>query len=241
MKGEVLVVKNIHRESPGLIRTVFNEQRIPFRPYNPAGYNWEFPDPGDYSAVIVLGGPQSANDKSMGNELEFIAESMDRNAPYLGICLGMQALGKAAGGEVCKAPVMEIGCRDRDTKEIYQVKLTDEGKSDPLFCGIGAGVFPVFQLHGEAVKPGGKIKLLGTSYDERHVPVQIIKAGERSYGIQGHLELTNSMLEKWMNEDEMFFGHDKIAISRDYKILKEQYRQNGRKIIENFLEIAGLR
>nr|WP_287222515.1 gamma-glutamyl-gamma-aminobutyrate hydrolase family protein [Prosthecochloris sp.] len=63
------------------------------------------------SAVVTLGGPQSANDtdRAMRRELENLKAILDKKIPYLGICLGMQTLVKAAGGNVITCPIKETG------------------------------------------------------------------------------------------------------------------------------------
>ena len=238
---KVLIVKNVHRESPGLIKTVLDEYGIPIRLYNPHSHNMKFPNPNDYSAVIVLGGPQSANDLEMQNELEFIARTTGANIPCFGVCLGMQALVRANGGGVVKADYQEVGCRDKKGN-IYIVELTSEGKTDPLFRSIPHR-FPIFQLHGETVFGGDRILLLGEGdslYSTAQEQYQVVKVGKNAYGIQGHLEVTPSMLERWLQSDKMFDSHDKDTIRQDFKKLEPQYSENGRRIIINFLRIAHL-
>ena len=60
--------------------------------------------------MMVFGGPDSANDdtEKMKQELQRISEILDAEIPYLGICLGMQALVKAAGGTVRKNKIKDL-------------------------------------------------------------------------------------------------------------------------------------
>ncbi|MEK6828220.1 MAG: hypothetical protein AABX78_02615, partial [Nanoarchaeota archaeon] len=95
--------------------------------------------------------------------------------------------------------------------------------------------FKIFQLHGETVALKNGTKLLGTGKHCRH---QIVKACNNAYGIQGHLEVTELMLENWLYEDTMFDNHDKNSIMKDFKSLKNEYYSNGIKLINNFLDLA---
>lgn len=78
----------------------------------------------------MLGGPASANDNSHVIRLAFqiVDEAIGLNLPFLGVCLGLQILVKATGGEVVKSVKKEIGFSDGDSG-YYEVELTEEGKS----------------------------------------------------------------------------------------------------------------
>lgn len=233
-KAKVLIAKNISREVPGLIEEVLKEKNIEFDLID-LGKGDSFPDSTKYSAVFVLGGPDSANDKTpkMQNELKKIREILTAKIPYFGVCLGMQALVKAAGGEVYSNPVREIGCKD-NAGIYYEVNLTKEGINDPIFRSIKS-TFKIFQLHGETVGLKNGMKLLGIG---KHCKNQIVRVSKNAYGIQGHLEVTDLMLKKWLAEDSMFDNHDKNSIMEDFKSIKNEYRNNGIKLINNFLDIA---
>lgn len=228
-----LIVQNSEGEEPGLIAEALNKRNCEFEIAN-LDEN-DFPDISRYDLFFVLGGPDSANDKTpkMIVEIERIKEIIRLQMPYFGICLGMQALAKAAGGKVCRNPVPEIGCKDY-SGESYEIVLSEEGIKDPIFAGIESG-FKIFQLHGETVELGSAIKLLGAG---KHCKNQAIKAGNSAYGIQGHLEITEAMLKNWLAEDPMFDNFDKNKILKDFRGNKEEYRTNGLKLINNFLDIA---
>lgn len=231
---KVLIVQNISREGPGLIEEVLNERGYEFDIFN-SSRNENFPETSKYNAVFVLGGPDSANDKTqkMRNELKRINKILDTKIPYFGVCLGMQTLVKAAGGEVYANPVKEIGCKD-NKEAYYKVELTEEGVKDPIFAGIKSP-FKIFQLHEETVRLKNGIKLLGTG---KHCKHQIVKIGNNAYGIQGHLEVTDSMLKKWLAEDSMFNKHNKNEVLKDYKSVQKEYNKNGKILIKNFLDLS---
>lgn len=230
---KILIVQNISRENPGLIEEVLNERNPEF---DIVDLNEkDFPEPSNYDAVFVLGGPDSANDETpkMKKELQRVKEIINSEIPYFGVCLGMQALVKADGGDVYPNHVKEVGCKDSNGK-YYEVGLTAEGLKDQIFAGIKSP-FKIFQLHGETVNLKSGIKLLGTG---EHCRNQIVKIGKNAYGIQGHLEVTDSMLKQWLAEDSMFDNYNKKTILKDFRDVQAEYRTNGTRLISNFLDIA---
>ena len=57
----------------------------------------------NYAAVVVFGGPMSANDCAMEGiqkELDFIPDVLKLKIPFLGLCLGGQLLARVLGAKV---------------------------------------------------------------------------------------------------------------------------------------------
>ena len=236
MGKRVLVVKNRTHEGPGLIEILLKEHQIPYE-ITDLDQGERFPSLESYGALVVLGGPDSANDRTakMKEELDRIREALDLKTPYLGICLGLQALVKAAGGEVVKSPVKEIAFRDRD-HEWFQVDLTEEGRRDPIFTGFHAS-FPIFHLHGETVILSGEMSLLGRG---KWCTNQVVRVGENAYGLQGHLELTSEMFEVWLQKDPDLLKLNKEMLRKEFRFLQEEYLQNGRRLFTNFFKMSHL-
>lgn len=234
---KVLLIQNITRESGGLVEDVLKERSIEFDIANLDDGD-KFPNPLNYSAIFVFGGPDSANDKTdkMLNELKRIKETIDAGIPYFGVCLGMQTLVKAVGGEIYKNHVKEIGCRDNKGK-YFEIEFTNQGKKDQIFNGIKSPL-KIFQLHGETVNLKNGMKLLATG---KHCKNQVVKTGNSAYGIQGHLELTDDMFEDWITEDSDLKTINRNLLRADYIKLKYEYESNGRRILNNFLELADLK
>lgn len=233
---KVLIIKNIAREGPGLLQEALDSHGIAYGIAD-LDKGEPFPDPRAYDALFVLGGPDSANDDTpkMKGELKRIRQALDADIPYFGVCLGLQTLVKAAGGEVVKNPVKEAGWRGPDGK-YFQIGLTQQGRADPLFEGLPS-LLPIFHLHGETVVLAEGMTLLATG---THCTNQAVKVGEHAYGIQGHLELTPGMLEEWMRHDPGLMPLDKDALRKDYAALRGLYEIAGKRLLENFLRIAGL-
>ncbi len=236
MEKEILIVKNVSNEGPGLLEDLLKEQEIKYTIIE-LNQGEKFPHVENYAAMVVLGGPDSANDENekIRNELLRINECVSAGIPYLGICLGLQTLVKARGGEVFKNPIKEIGFRDPENN-FFTVDLTEDGKQDPLFIGLGQ-TFKIFQLHGETVKLTKDMRLLATG---KFCHNQIIKIGKNAYGIQCHFELTPEKFENWISNDPDLLRLDKNQLRKDFESNKKEYNQVGRRLFKNFLKIAGL-
>lgn len=233
---QVLIIQNIPREGPGIIQQVLDKNSIKSQIVD-LSQNHPIPPLEDFKSVVVMGGPDSANDDTpkMKSELGVVRQCLAQEKPYLGICLGMQDLVKAAGGQVVPNTFREIGFKAPSGKT-YKVTLTENGKIDPLFAKM-AQEFPVFHLHGETVIPSASVNLLA---EGNLVKNQIVKVGPNAYGIQGHLELTDEMLETWLNQDPWLQEQNAQQIREQFKLMKTEYTQTAWTLITNFLEIAGL-
>ena len=234
--SKVLLVKNITREGPGLIEKVLEEQGIAHDLIDLEAGD-VFPDLAGYRALIVFGGPDSANDETpkIRHELGRIRTWRDSGRPFLGICLGLQLMVKALGGEVYKNPVKEVGFRDPAGRP-YRIDLTPQGHRDPLFANFEQHAFPVFQLHGETVRPTPSMILLGEGIHCRH---QVVKSGTSAYGLQCHFELTRELLLDWLAEDEDLLRLNRGDVLRDFDEMFEGYTAAGRRLMMNFFTLAG--
>ena len=242
-------IKNCGREGPGLLETIATERAVPFRIIDlDAGE--ALPDSNSCSAVVLLGGPMSANENSerMSAELVFVGELLKQEIPVFGICLGLQILAKAAGGSVNVHSIREMGVIAPD-RRAYAMALTEAGRADPLFKGydvtfppikLGAtSVIPVFQLHGETIvlPPEPAATLLATGL---FCTNQAARFGQRAWGIQGHVEITRTMIETWMHDDNDLRSADRIGLLRDLSYVLPEYERAARMVFGNFLDIAGL-
>jgi|PlaIllAssembly_1097288.scaffolds.fasta_scaffold20493_2 GMP synthase-like glutamine amidotransferase len=232
----VLILKNEPRENPGLIELLLKKHSLDYQIVE-LDNKTIIESIKDYSALIVLGGPESANNTSpkMINELSLIRKAFQSHIPYLGVCLGFQALVKAMGGNVVKCRLQETGFRDPENR-FFKVKLTDKGRKDRLFDQLPDDL-TVFQLHGETVQITPQMDLLATGDFCKN---QIIKIGENAYGIQSHFELTDELLELWIKEDADLKKLNAEQLLSDFDTLKEVYQKTGLQLFYNFLTITGL-
>lgn len=234
--SKLLIIQNITREGPGLLKQVLSDENVTFDVID-LDQGQELPALGEYKAVVVLGGPDSANDETskMISELTCIKEALDAGIPYLGICLGLQTAVKAAGGKVVPGAVKEIGFINPDENQ-HTVTTTDEGKTDPLLAGLPE-VLDVFQLHGETVELTQGMAVLATG---QYCKNQVVRVTDKAYGIQSHFELTLEMLEVWAENDPDLIPIGKAKLLADFKAIEQSYTTTGQTLLRNFLRIAEL-
>ncbi len=143
-------------------------------------------DLGAYSGVILGGGPFNSSDEDKSDlqlrveaDLSYVVdEVLSRQIGFLGLCYGVGVLTSALGGVV-----------DRTYGEPpsgIAVRLTDEGRSDPLLAGV-TDEFVAFVAHKEACTELPASAVLLAEGDD--CPVQMFRVGEHAYATQFHPEL----------------------------------------------------
>jgi len=235
-KRKILIIKNITREGPGLLKEILDCYEIKYDIVD-VHQGEHFPDPKIYSALFVFGSPDSANDTTskIKQELKRVQEATEAGIPCFGVCLGMQLLVKANGGKVYKHHVREVGWRDLEG-DYFEVILTAAGEADPLFSGVKSPL-NIFHLHSETVELTNGMQLLATG---KYCGNQVVKVGENAYGIQGHLELTPGMLQEWIRQDPELLQLDYKALQVDYARIRTKYEHVGKAVFMNFLKLGGV-
>jgi GMP synthase (glutamine-hydrolysing) len=147
------------------------------------------PDWHEVDLVLAMGGPMGVYDETghpwLAAEKQWIAAAVRAGTPYLGVCLGAQLLAASLGAEVRAGDAPEVG--------VLPVEVTELGRADPLFALLGSQ-FLALQWHGDTFAvPAGAVRL-GQSVA---YPNQAFRFGEIAYGVQFHVEVTDSMLAEW--------------------------------------------
>ena len=179
----ILVLRHEPFEHLGYFGEILQQLSIPFE-YKDLG---EDLDLSGRSAVIAMGGPQSANDAlaALAAELNLIGQAIHSGKPVLGICLGSQLIAKALGARVYRNPEKEIGW--------FPIHFTEQAAQDPLFSGIPSPT-TFFHWHGETFDLPSGAQWLAYSGRCRH---QAYRYAANVYGIQFHPEITPAMIEDW--------------------------------------------
>jgi GMP synthase-like glutamine amidotransferase len=182
----VLVFRYARTEGPGHFATFLAEH----------GIAWKLValDEGDAvpassegcAGLGFMGGPMSANDELPWTQpvLALMRDAVRRAVPVIGHCLGGQMLARAAGGQVARSPVKEIG---------WVPLVADRNAAAREWLGALEG-FTAFQWHADAftVPPGAERILTG-----QHCPNQAYVLDGRHLGMQCHVEMTAEMIETW--------------------------------------------
>ena len=177
----VLVLRHEPFEHLGYFEEILKNRNISFV-YSDLG---DLLDLGNHDGVIVMGGPQSANDQEMAVELHFIHQALGMKTPLLGICLGAQLIAKALGAHVYRNREKEIGWAP--------VYLTEAAAGDPVFGGLPSPS-TFFHWHSETfMLPPGAVSL---AYSDK-CRQQAFRFDDTVYGIQFHPEITPEMIADW--------------------------------------------
>jgi len=226
LEKPILILKNVDLEGPGLIEDFLKRNNIKFKIVE-YYLKKELIDSDLYSAVIILGGPMSVNDKLhyISNEIKLIQETIRKNIPLLGICLGSQLISKSGGGFVERNHSKEIG--------VYNIFLTSIGMKCPLFKNL-SNPFKVFQWHDETftIPPLGE--WLATSETCLNQAVRLGTA----FGIQFHFEFTPIMIKKMIENYSNDILEGKFEVKKildKFNQFYPQIKENGYKIMQNFV------
>ena len=135
------------------------------------------PSPDAFDALVILGGPMSANDEDrygwMTEELRLIGSAIERGRAVVGLCLGAQLMAKVSGARVFRNEHREIGW--------YPVEATEQGRAVGL-----PPVFVPFHWHGETFELPAGAELLASSAACTN---QGFAVDRRVIGLQFHLEV----------------------------------------------------
>ena len=158
------------------------------------GFNFEISRPslGDslptnlnnYSAIVVFGGPMSANDNNefMKKEIDWIGQVLQSEVPFLGICLGAQILVKYLGCKVEKNlnEFSEIG--------FYKIQPTENG----IKMFQSQDVFYQFHTEGFELPSGCELLAKGDIFTNQAFKYK------NCYGLQFHPEVNIYLHLKWL-------------------------------------------
>ena len=170
----VLVIQHQRDDSPGNLAQWLDDGRWNYRVIDVE--TDEFPAPGRYRAIAVLGSKESAYDLEIDwirAEHEFVDACMAAGTPVLGICFGAQLLALRLGGQVGPMGSTEIGWYDVTGAAPYGGRW--------------------FVWHGDHITaPPGSTTLAQTPrclHAYTHGP---------HLGVQFHPEVTAALVEEWM-------------------------------------------
>lgn len=236
MQHKVLIVKNVARQSKNAIEQLLDDRKIKYQVVR-LDRGEEIPSPRGYNAMIVLGGTDSANDSlpHIAHTMQRIKEAIDSGIPYFGVCLGLQLLVKATGGQITKSPAKEMGFRAPDGKA-FRISFTSAGKFESILQGV-PNRFPTFQMHEEMAVISNRLQLLATG---EFCPNQMVKIGDNAYGVQFHPEITEGIIQEIYTTHGHLFPLGGEQLMHDFYDIEEQYTEANQKIITNFLTIVGL-
>jgi GMP synthase-like glutamine amidotransferase len=229
----VLVLQHIACEPPGVFEDVLRERgaelhRVELDDGEP------LPDWRGFDAIVAMGGPMSVNDEAtlpwLIEEKRTIGDAVRAGKPYWGVCLGVQLLASSLGARVYAGPEPEVG--------LLPVELTAEGRVDPVFGDLDAGL-ATLQWHGDTFDlPVGATRLASSPV----YPNQAFRF-ERAYGVQFHLEVSAEMAREWAEVPEYVASLEQTlgaegapAFLAEIAANAETMRLAGRSLFERWLD-----
>jgi GMP synthase (glutamine-hydrolysing) len=162
----------------------------------------------EHEALVVLGGPVMPDDEERAPWLRdvrrLVAEALEREVCYFGICLGGQLLAQHAGGEVRAAyGTPEFGSVGLD--------LRPEAAHDPLLRGLPARVTAIENHVDQITRLPADAVWLASSEACRH---QAFRLGPAAWGVQFHPEADAGRIPDWSDARLAAHGADRAALHR---------------------------
>jgi GMP synthase-like glutamine amidotransferase len=227
----LFIIQNDPEVPPGNINSTIGELQVPCRIAHP--YSGEaLPPVREISAAVVLGGAMGVHDTAkhpfLADVQAFIRECVQRETPFLGVCLGGQLLADLLGGRVsANSPYTEKGS--------LPVSLTAAGEEDPLFAGIPRE-FISFQWHNDSfeIPPGGTHLAFSAA-----CPGQAFRFGPCAWGTQFHPEVDRTIVDCWARWTEKTAPRADQFLD-DFARIEQAYMEVSRRLLGNFLRLAGL-
>jgi len=191
----LLVFQHVASEPLGVLDPLLRASGLRIRYVNFARHPNTQVNVAKYSGLVVLGGPMNVDQAQryphLLHEIEMIKAALAHDIPVLGICLGAQLLAAALGASVHPNPVREIGW--------YPLTLSPAAASDPLFAHLGSKA-EVFQWHAYTfTEPSDSVHLASTT----NCANQAFRYKAFAYGLQFHLEVDASLIERWLKHSEL--------------------------------------
>ena len=189
-------------------------------------------DAGAACGMILLGGAMSANDDAtcphFPELLALIRQFTAAEKPVLGLCLGGQLIARALDGEVIEQAKAEYG--------FVPLHGVNGVAADPLLTGIELPAH-VMQWHNDHFTlPPATTHLL----ESETCPAQAFRAGNRTWGFQGHFEVDEPIVERWSElraelvEEPGVIAETRAAAERHL----DQAKTFGRTVTARWIEVG---
>jgi GMP synthase-like glutamine amidotransferase len=149
-----------------------------------------------------------------------IKEAIDLNKKVIGICLGSQLLASAMGSKVYQNSEKEIG--------FFPIIKVGE---HPIFDGFPESAI-VFHWHGDTFDLPKNSELIFSSDVCRN---QAFVYNNNVLGLQFHIEITEKLIQNWLNEGNNEFGKSRYTQSKEEIIQGLKYIPTCNLLLDDLL------
>ena len=215
MSKQIFIFLHMDDDHPGYIADFLQEKKIPFRIIRAYAGDvipqWHE----DMAGLVFMGGVISANDDIpwIKQEIALIRSALMQNTPLLGHCLGGQLISKALGATISANPVGEVGW--------HLCKKTNNQHVSEWLSGVDEK-FMMFHWHFETFSLPDDAQLL---FSSEHCHNQAYCYGDNTLAMQGHVEMTEELLNDWTTKwcDDLKFTSPSI---QNYDQIRESLKGN---------------
>src|SRR4051794_15650375 len=140
----------------------------------------------DVDGIVSFGGEQAAWDEALQGEVELIREAVQREIPFLGVCLGAQLLARATGGENVRL--------DRRLVAWAPLKVIAQ---DEVLGRVPPGAHALHWNQDGFEPPPGAVEVYERPRGGR---AEGFRVGRSAWGVQFHPEVDAQALDGWYRE-----------------------------------------
>ncbi|MGH3366939.1 MAG: type 1 glutamine amidotransferase [Nocardioidaceae bacterium] len=183
-----------------------------------------------HAGLLVLGGSMGAHDDAAYPWLtatkDLLRLAVTTQVPTLGICLGHQLAAVALGGRSEPNP-------DGQTAGVRSIGWSAAVRSDPLFAPLAwipDAVVPHWNSDILTRIPSGSTELATTADGAP----QVIRLGERAWGVQFHPEADHAVVTVWADQDR----DDAVRRGVDVDAALQQIKEAARRLNDTGRQIA---
>jgi len=217
----LLVLQHVEIEGPGLFEKIAKERDLKIEIIR-LDKNDNLPQTKEGDLILIMGGPMGVKDIGSERypwlklERDFVKRELENKRPIIGVCLGAQLLASAAGGDV---EILKYGSPPKALPEIGWSQIFIN-KSNNEFKELFEEPFHVLHWHGDRILLPNKAVLIASSVRCKE---QFFRISDFAYGLQFHIEATESMIEELIKEDKEFI-YRALGLNGQ-KILREENRK----------------
>ncbi|WP_134098501.1 type 1 glutamine amidotransferase [Kribbella pratensis] len=184
-----------------------------------------------HAGLILLGGGMLPDEDERSPWLP-AERSLLRDAhgrvPVLGICLGGQLLAHTFGGEV-------KGKYGLPEKGVTSLTVLPAAADDPLVSGLPSTVRAVESHQDQITRLPEDAVLLMSS---ERCPIQMLRVGDRSWGVQFHPEVEGDRVRRWNPERLRSMGFDPDTVVADAERYAEELDKTWSAVVGTFLSFC---